>query len=391
MAAIFTHIGPQALNRRLQRHLRAGSSDLAPGKLQLPADYYLDPEQWQREREYLFQRLPLLAGFSVELPAPGDYKALQLMDTSVLLIRGDDQRVRAFINSCQHRGGRLKDEGRGHCHKLVCPYHAWRYNRSGELISILDQEKFGELERRQHNLAPLACAEDAGLIFVSLGETVVLEEFLGGMLAELRELGLERWQLWDRRELSTGNWKLAHDGYLDGYHLASLHPHSVGSVVHNNVLLFDHWGPHQRMSFAQKELDRDRAPELPDAGTIIIRTVFPNVSISVARDWGGMISVLWPGASADQSRTEQYFLYAPATENEEYSEQVRAEIALYHNAVRAEDYSMVDKVQQNLAVGSPASVTFGRNELGNQRWHAWLKYYCEQSGEAPSIPTITAQ
>lgn len=378
-----------ALIGRLQTHLRRGTSDGAPGGLRLPAEYYLDPGQWQREMDNIFRRLPLLAGFSAELPEPGNFRALQMLDKPVLLMRGADGQVRAFLNICRHRGAPLKS-GSGSCRHLVCPYHAWRYNDRGELLRVQDEDKFGAIDKSRHGLRELPCAEDAGLIFVSLsGEPFDLREYLGGMLDELRGLGMERWHLRERREVLCGNWKLAHDGYLDGYHVASLHPRTVGPVVHNNVLLYDHWGPHQRMCFARRSLGPETDTESASlaAETTVIRTIFPNVSMSLTPGWGGMISVLWPG-TATLSRTEQTFLYAHAADDRETAEAIRAEIDIYHIAVRDEDYPMVDSVQRNMMSGAVDEVLFGRNELGCQRWHAWVKHYCagEAGGGAPDIP-----
>lgn len=378
-----------ALIQRLQTHLRNGTSDGAPDSLRLPADYYLDPQQWQREMDLIFQRVPLLAGFSVELPQPGNYKALQMLDKPVLLMRGADGQMRAFLNICLHRGAPLK-AGSGSCGQLVCPYHAWRYNDRGELLRVQDENKFGPVDKSLHNLQELPCAEGAGLIFVSLSQQgqFDLREYLGGMLDELQALGLEHWHLWERREVKCGNWKLAHDGYLDGYHVASLHPQTVGPLVHNNVLLYDHWGPHQRMSFARKTLRPDSEPTSLAEDTSIIRTVFPNVSMSLTPGWGGMISLLWPGPTVAQSRTEQVFMYANDPDDATTADAIRNEIAVYHNAVRDEDYPVVDGVQRSLQSGAVDEVLFGRNELGSQRWHAWVKHCCEQNtaSDAPEIP-----
>jgi phenylpropionate dioxygenase-like ring-hydroxylating dioxygenase large terminal subunit len=122
--------------RRNLAHVKAGTVDQATGIVRVPARHYLDPQRAQAERERIFLRLPLVLGFSCELREPGAYRALEAAGVPVLLTRGGDGRVRAFLNVCSHRGAIVVDEGSGCASRFSCPYHGWSYDGEGRLVGI---------------------------------------------------------------------------------------------------------------------------------------------------------------------------------------------------------------------------------------------------------------
>jgi len=383
-----------AVGERLLAHIDAGSTDLAPDVARLPVDYYLDPVLFEREMENIFKRLPLLLAFSVELAEPGAYKAIDVVGVPVLLRRGRDGQARAFLNVCSHRGSRLKAEGTGSCQRIVCPYHAWAYGDEGGLLGIYKAANFGELDRRTKGLRALPCQERAGLIFVVLrpGAAIDVDAFLGAMLGDLQSLGIEDWKIYERRELQSANWKATHDGYVDGYHLEVLHPKTVGLVSKGAVNTFDCVGPHQRIGFANQDIDRlrGRSPSSweQDEGFGFVRTIFPNVSFAVRSGAGGLVSQLLPGPTPDRSKTIQTFLRAELPETEEQKRRADLEVELFHAAVRDEDYATVEGVQQGMASGAIDEVVFGRNELGNQRLHRWIAYYAQDDPREEDRPKL---
>ena len=112
-------------------HSRAGNTPgQAEGIMRVPAGHYLDPERWAREVA-LFKRLPLMLALGGELRGPSSYKAMTMMDVPVLLTRGSDGEVRAFVNQCSHRGAIVVPEGSGTARRFACPYHAWTYDTTG--------------------------------------------------------------------------------------------------------------------------------------------------------------------------------------------------------------------------------------------------------------------
>jgi len=123
------------LTRRALAHYRAGTTDQAPSTMAIEIDAYLDPARYQREIDRVFRQLPLALALSLELPQAGSYRALNVLEVPVLIVRGKDGVARAFLNACRHRGARLCAPGSGTARAFTCPYHAWNYGDRGELIS----------------------------------------------------------------------------------------------------------------------------------------------------------------------------------------------------------------------------------------------------------------
>jgi phenylpropionate dioxygenase-like ring-hydroxylating dioxygenase large terminal subunit len=374
------------LAERLLAHVENGTTDSADAVKYVPVRNYLDPARWQREMDQIFRRLPLLLAFTSELRDPGDYKAIDVVGVPVLIARGDDRAVRAFIRTCTHRGTILTDEGKGRCDRFTCPYHGWTFDDRGALVGVAGRHKFGAIEVASRGLVELPVAERAGMIFVRLtaGAPIDLEHYLGGMLAELESFGLENWQVYKQNELATSNWKVAHDGYLEGYHFSTLHPNTIAKQVMNNIMAYDAYGPHQRVAFPTYKIKglREKAQEewATEEGVSVVRTIFPNVSFAIGLR-GGMMSQLLPGPTPETSRTIQNHIYPRLPANDEERAQMDASIKLFMYAVENEDNMVCARIQRGLAAGGNENFVFGRNELGLHRLHDWIDYYLNASSD----------
>ena len=109
----------------------------------------------------------LFAGFTFEVPNPGDYITMSVDNTPVLVMRDDSGAVRAFHNVCRHRGTLLCRQESGHVRAIVCPYHSWTYSRQGDLVACHGMQE--EVDKSKLSLKPLHTEVVAGLIYVSLG------------------------------------------------------------------------------------------------------------------------------------------------------------------------------------------------------------------------------
>lgn len=363
------------LTRRTMTHACNGTVPLAASVARVPARHYVDPERWRLERERIFERVPLVAAASAELAAPGAYKALTLLEVPVLLVRGHDGAVRAFLNRCGHRGSPVAAEGCGTARRFHCPYHGWVYDEDGTLVAVRSRAEFGAIDTDQYGLVPLACEERAGLVFVGLrpGAPLRLDAFLCGYDAALSGLGLAEHVVVGRQSVPGPNWKVAYDGYLDFYHLPVLHRATFGDALSDKAV-YDAWGAHQRVSAPDAAMAK--MASIPEASwrtsalTIGVWTVFPHVSI--ARFDAGtpliMVSQLLPGPDVAHSTTVQLFL-APAEPDEEVRSRIDATISFLRRVVQDEDYATGFAVQRALAAGGRDHVLFGRNEAGGQRFH----------------------
>jgi nitrite reductase/ring-hydroxylating ferredoxin subunit len=157
--------------------------------------------------------------------------------------------VRAFFNRCPHRGVPLANpaDGPKACRRLVCPYHGWTYDLSGELRAAAREADFLEpFNRSDWPLQQLPCRELGGLIWVAgSAEPLALEQQLDLLIAEAGVLLDQPRQLLARERVPLQcNWKVAHDNTLDDYHVAIAHPTTLhreqGPVRHYRHALSEH-------------------------------------------------------------------------------------------------------------------------------------------------------
>ncbi|MGI9603685.1 MAG: aromatic ring-hydroxylating oxygenase subunit alpha [Acidimicrobiales bacterium] len=367
------------INRRNAAHARNGTIDQVDAVATVPAANYVDHQRFEAEVERVFKRLPLLMGLSNELPEPGSYKALHAVDVPVLLIRNDEGRVQAFVNSCRHRGAPVVPDGAGTGRRFTCPYHAWSYDREGALVGVLDREQFGEFATECHGLVRLPTFERAGIIWATLTPEppVDFAPYLAGFDEVIGHLHLDDAHVVGHTVVAGPNWKVAYDGYMDFYHLPILHKDTFGPNFPNKAS-YDSWGAHLQVSAPdprfEKYLDRD-ASEWPDHTLVNgILTLFPHVSIA-RFDAGGdtmfMLSQLFPGTSVGESVTTQIFALAHEP-TDETREAAVGQMAFLEHVVRDEDYATGLAVQRGLATGALDHVLFGRNEGGGQGFHRWV-------------------
>jgi phenylpropionate dioxygenase-like ring-hydroxylating dioxygenase large terminal subunit len=364
--------------RRNIAHVKADTIDQEPAVLRVPASHYLERARFERELERIWKRVPLMLALSSELRAPGDFRALEVAGIPVLIARGGDGTVRAFVNSCAHRGAQVVTEPSGNARRFVCPYHAWSYDEDGALCGVFARADFGEVDPASHGLVRLPAAERAGLIWVSLSprEAVDIDTFLCGYDRVLAEFGFEGWHVFARRTVPGPNWKIAYDGYLDFYHLPILHKATFGTGLPHRAL-YDAYGPHQRVSFPNPGLLRfEDAPESEwDTRELLqgVWTIFPHVSIATF-DVGAravLVSQLFPGAGPLESVTVQSYVleHEPDESGRAAAEKM---FELLGHVVREEDYATGLRQQRALATGARPEVLFGRNEGGGQRFHRFL-------------------
>ena len=200
-----------------------------------PVDYTdsIDPAYYEAEREAIFRRTWLNVGRVERVARPGNYftKELAVVGTSLVIVRGTDREIRAFHNVCRHRGNKLVwndfpgEETSGTCRQFTCKYHAWRYNLSGELTFVQQEQEFFDLDKTQYGLKPVRCEVWEGFIFVNLDpDAPPLLDYLG----ELAK-GLEGYPVHEMTEVYTyraevgSNWKLFIDAFAEFYHAPVLH------------------------------------------------------------------------------------------------------------------------------------------------------------------------
>ena len=296
----------------------------------------------------------------------------------VLITRPSDGVVRAFLNVCRHRGAIVQPAGCGAARRFACPYHGWVYDQQGQLAGVYAEESFGAVEHSTMGLTPLPCEERSGFVFVTLtpGPGLDIDEWLGEYGGELASLDLDSWHVFERRELESPAWKVAFDGYLEGYHFASLHKNTIFKDNMSNLMAIDAYGPHQRVMFAKHKLPELR--DLPEGDWEPtdhigpVHTIFPCLSLAGAwRDFA-LVSLLIPGPTPDRSRTMQTFITRHAVETEADRKQAEQATDFLFTVVRDEDYATGFGITSALAADPDRELVFGRNELSLHHFHRWV-------------------
>jgi PAH dioxygenase large subunit len=201
---------------------------------------FADPEVFNLEVERIFARGWFFLGHESEIPNPGDLVSRQCGMDPVVLLRDDDGIIRAFLNSCRHRGMRVCRTDKENARFLRCPYHGWAYRNNGELVSAGAEDHYGpgELNKEELGLIPVAkIGSYRGLIFASWDKSAPsLDEWLGemkwyldiifGRTGDIEFVGVP--QIWD----VDCAWKFATDNFTDNFHVFWAHQ----SLVHIGLL-----------------------------------------------------------------------------------------------------------------------------------------------------------
>jgi phenylpropionate dioxygenase-like ring-hydroxylating dioxygenase large terminal subunit len=359
----------------------------------VPSRAYTDPDQWAREVDLIFKRVPLMLALSCELPDPGSYKAMDAMGLPVLIVRDKAGEARAFLNVCAHRGAPVADEGHGSCARFTCKYHSWTYGLDGKLLAVSDREKFGEIDKATRGLRALPCHEQGGMIFAVLtpGEPVDFAEFFSGMLDDFEAADLKNWSYLGSRVIEGANWKIAFDGYLEGYHFAALHPTTIHPRTPANVTHYESYGPHIRIGFPQvsiaklRDVPREQWGKQENNGFDFVRILFPNVSAFLAPEIA-QIAQLFPGPTPDRNRTVLNYVRRAPPRDEADKAQLEQMITFLRDVTYEEDYLIGLEIQKGMASGAMDSIILGRNERGNQFFHETVDWYL--GGRKGPRPTI---
>jgi Rieske 2Fe-2S family protein len=134
----------------------------------LPQALYLDPLAFEFDMTAIFGQSWLMAGFECELPKSGSYLALTVGKWPVLITRNRDGEIKAFHNSCRHRGSLICQNGHGSSARLVCPYHRWTYDLDGALLAA--GRMAPDFVKADHGLKPIAVECIAGAVFFCFAE-----------------------------------------------------------------------------------------------------------------------------------------------------------------------------------------------------------------------------
>jgi Rieske 2Fe-2S family protein len=190
----------------------------------LPQSFYSDPEIYEFDLSAVFARSWLMVGFEAELAEPGSYLALSIGPNPVVVVRGRDGVIRAFHNTCRHRGAQICADGHGRQSKLVCPYHKWTYELDGRLIGAARMSS--DFRVKDHGLRALEVELLAGCVYVALtDEAPDFRPFRAAVEPLLAPYRMTEAKVaFESTLLERANWKLVMENARECYHCAACHP-----------------------------------------------------------------------------------------------------------------------------------------------------------------------
>lgn len=377
---------------RVVGHVENNTTDQANSILSIPTSDYTCKDRWGIEIKKIFKELPLMLALTIEIPNKGDYKSMEVVGIPVLITRDKDNNVHAFRNVCSHRGAPLTGDEIGNRNKFTCPYHGWTYSNKGDLIGILENEKFGELDKSCNGLQALPCKELSGMIFVTLTPEIDmnLDQFLGGMKSEIKHFELENWYYHGFKVIHGANWKIAFDGYLEGYHFSTAHKETILPMTKQGIMDFSSFGPHLRIAFASTnieeiyDLPKNEWWKKEGQGVDFVRTLFPNISISLGLGIGQIAQIL-PGKTPDTNTTILHYLAPKKPKNKKEVAELDHYMNFLRDVVNDEDYALGLEIQKGLVSNSKENVIFGKNERGNQFFHKYVDFFINEKIEEPPV------
>jgi phenylpropionate dioxygenase-like ring-hydroxylating dioxygenase large terminal subunit len=224
-AVLAPGIGNPAVNGMLDPAHYAGVRRPLAQASTLPTWCYTSEEFYAAEVRTIFMKEWNFFGRADRIPNPGDYFALTFIGIPLIVVRGKDGQVRAFANTCRHRGTTIM-AGEGNCKAMVCPYHSWAYDLEGRLFSAPEMEETENFRMEDYGLLPLRLEQWAGFIFICFDQKNPrsLAQYLGDLPEVLASYRYEDMVCVRRKEYDLAcNWKLYVENAMEAYHVPTVH------------------------------------------------------------------------------------------------------------------------------------------------------------------------
>ena len=368
----------------------------------IPIQSCIDPAIFEQEREAIFGTSWINVGRVETIPNPCDYfvRDLDVCRTLVLVVRGQDGKVRAFHNMCRHRGNQVVWDTHGNCRgRLTCRFHGWSYDLDGRLVHMSDEDNFFDLPKEELSLKEIRTDTWQGFIFVHLAPEPEqpLRTFLGAVADALdsypfEEMTKREWYVVEERV----NWKILLDAQNEGWHVPFLHAKSLAKSTATQGMLLRHsvmdaFGPHglegtkPPPNFTPSPLGKVSlkygigvydgfafdAPRRTDAsrynlkGAMNLYCIFPNLILGLMYDCYFMYNV-WPLA-VDHTIWEIGVNTVPPRNAGEWFCQEYNKVGLRDTLM--EDTVTHERVQRALNSGAMKHIHFQDEELVLRNFH----------------------
>jgi phenylpropionate dioxygenase-like ring-hydroxylating dioxygenase large terminal subunit len=360
---------------------RTGPPEGFPSLPDIPGARYTDRAFLELERTHLWRKSWLYACHIDELPKAGSFILWKKTGSPILIVRGKDDVVRAFYNTCRHRGGPLVKTPCGQVDGFVCGYHGWTYSLEGTLVNLRDKRDFPSLDLATRPLISVRCERFYNWVFIN--EDLDAEPLIAHVhpfFEYFEQFQPDCWRLVAQESFDVQcNVKVLLDAFLEVYHLKSIHQGTVDRFLDyrgTTIALYKHG--HSIM------VTPNRRPDWQDPGTRGMRRIesateissknnpsfnfYPNLVAPV--DPSGVPFLLfWP--LTDTSMRIECHWFAPDWGGGDPPELWKARIANF-DRILAEDLQFGPQIQESLMSPGFRGIPLNYQERRIYHWHEEL-------------------
>jgi nitrite reductase/ring-hydroxylating ferredoxin subunit len=229
--------------RTVPESLRATSiGPLDPAEI-APSRYF-DPDFHRLEVERVWRRVWQMACREEQIPEVGDSLVYEIADASLIVVRSATDQIRAYHNSCLHRGTQLRTKT-GRVTSFRCPFHGFTWNLDGTLLEVPCAWDFPDIDAETFRLPEAKVATWGGFVFVNLDPNASsLEEYLGALPWHFASWPLEqRYVAAHVVRIMPCNWKVALEAFIEAYHTVAVHPQLLPTAA-DSLTEYDTYGAH---------------------------------------------------------------------------------------------------------------------------------------------------
>ncbi|WP_321390334.1 aromatic ring-hydroxylating dioxygenase subunit alpha [Emcibacter sp.] len=214
-----------------------------PALPKIPGGRYTNPEFLKLEMDNMWRKSWLYACHTDELPETGSYILWQKTGSPIVIVRGKDNRIRAFYNTCQHRGAPLVEDDDGQIRGFVCRYHGWSYDLEGKLFRLREKRDFPDLDMGCHSLREVSCDQFGNWVFVNEDpEAIPLKKALGPIATHFDDVDISKLRHIHSSSFDVKcNVKVLIDAFLETYHLKSIHTDTVDRFLDSRGTFIRLW------------------------------------------------------------------------------------------------------------------------------------------------------
>ena len=310
------------------QQFRPTTTTYVPGAHTLPRELFTSPEIFRQERDRIFEQQWNCVGRVSSVAQPGEFFVRDVAGESIIVLRDRNGQVRAFFNTCRHRGTQLCNVASGKFSETIqCPYHAWTYSTDGRLIGAPHMHEVEGFDKRDYPLHETAIAEWQGFLFVNIARVPDnFEQAWAPMVNRVARYNLPELVIGHRvRYDVAANWKLVFENYSECLHCPMIHPElatvlpyqSGANDLTEGVFLggyMEIMAPHESATMTGRACGQLVGPDAVDRDgqrRAYYYTLMPNMLLSLHPDYVNYY-IIQPMAP-DRTIVESEWLFHPDT------------------------------------------------------------------------------